>query len=291
MELISGYMGDAVLRHALNDLTQRTFGFDFEGWVTGGYYEGDYIPYSFIEDGKILSNVSANRMTFMQCGRKQDYIQIGTVMTDPGDRGRGLARKLIEHVAAQYKDLDGIYLFGNLDAVGFYRKCGFSEGRQYAYSVRDEYLPKAGSDGPFIPLKECGPSVRDGYLSAVRSGAVNSSLEQINRYGLTMFYTASMDDVSYDPDTGCYIVTEAEGDSLVLKSIISREQILLKDVLSRLTGNFQKLRLGFTPLPQDIPLCDEKIFDGGDDYRLFYSGSQLESIERERLYFPELSHA
>ena len=28
-------MEDAVLRHKLNDLTQKTFGFDFENWVTG----------------------------------------------------------------------------------------------------------------------------------------------------------------------------------------------------------------------------------------------------------------
>ena len=52
MELVSDYMRDDTLRHALNDLTKRTFGFDFEAWVTGGYFEGDYIPYSFIEDGK-----------------------------------------------------------------------------------------------------------------------------------------------------------------------------------------------------------------------------------------------
>lgn len=61
MELVSNYMRDDALRHALNDLTKKTFGFDFEDWVTGGYFEGDYIPYSFIENGKIISNVSANR--------------------------------------------------------------------------------------------------------------------------------------------------------------------------------------------------------------------------------------
>ena len=32
-------------------------------------------------------------------------------------------------------------------------------------------------------------------------------------------------------------------------------------------------------------------YDGADDYRLFYLGEQLKSIENEKLYFPELSHA
>ena len=49
MQLVSNYMRDDALRHALNDLTKKTFGFDFESWVTGGYFEGDYIPFSFIE--------------------------------------------------------------------------------------------------------------------------------------------------------------------------------------------------------------------------------------------------
>ena len=81
-----------------------TFGFDFEDWVTGGYFEGDYIPYSFIENGKIISNVSANRMNFLQNGVEKHYIQIGTVMTDEAYRKQGLAKKLIEHVVKQYED-------------------------------------------------------------------------------------------------------------------------------------------------------------------------------------------
>ena len=50
----------------LNGLTQKTFGFDFEGWVTNGYFEGDYIPFSYVEGGIMVSNVSANRMCFRQ---------------------------------------------------------------------------------------------------------------------------------------------------------------------------------------------------------------------------------
>ena len=49
MELVSDYMREDTMRHALNELTRKTFFFDFEDWVTGGYFEGDYIPYSFIE--------------------------------------------------------------------------------------------------------------------------------------------------------------------------------------------------------------------------------------------------
>ena len=74
MELVYDYIRNDALRHQLNALTRKTFGFDFEKWVANGYYEGDYIPYSFVENGKMLSNVSANRMRFLQNGVERNYI-------------------------------------------------------------------------------------------------------------------------------------------------------------------------------------------------------------------------
>ena len=132
MRLVKDYMNDEALRHELNGLTEKTFGFNFESWVTNGYFEGDYIPYSFEENGKIISNVSANRMHFIQNGVRRYYIQIGTVMTAKEYRNQGLARKLMEHVLEEYEDkCDGIYLFGDLGALDFYRKLGFEEKIQY----------------------------------------------------------------------------------------------------------------------------------------------------------------
>ena len=187
MELISNYMRDDDLRHALNDLTQKTFCFNFEGWVTGGYFEGDYIPYSFIEDGKILANVSANRMQFMQNGVVKNYIQLGTVMTDEAYRRQGLAAKLIKHVVETYeKNCDGIYLFGNLEALGFYRKMGFKEGLQYTCSVKKEFLPNAAKQG-FAPVDPEDQAMKEKYMDSVRNSTVNSSLEQMNKFGLQLF--------------------------------------------------------------------------------------------------------
>lgn len=78
MELVYDYIRNDALRHQLNALARKTFGFDFEKWVANGYYEGDYIPYSFVENGKMLSNVSANKMLFLQNGTECSYIQIDT---------------------------------------------------------------------------------------------------------------------------------------------------------------------------------------------------------------------
>ena len=133
MKLIKDYMKHDALRHELNVLTEATFGFHFESWVTAGYFTGDYIPYSLEENGRIISNVSANIMRFTQNGTIRNYIQLGTVMTAVEHRNKGFARQLMDYVVKEYEGkCDGIYLFGDLSALGFYRKSGFRERLQYA---------------------------------------------------------------------------------------------------------------------------------------------------------------
>lgn len=292
MELVSNYMRDDTLRHALNDLTKKTFGFDFEDWVTGGYFEGDYIPYSFIEDGKIISNVSANRMTFLQNGVEKNYIQIGTVMTDEAYRRQGLAKKLMDHVVKQYKDdCDGFYLFANLDAIDFYDKCGFSKETEYRYFVKNEFCRRKSAGEIFMPVNTADEQMKQKYMDMVRRSAVNSSLEHLNKFGLQMFYTADMENVYYVKDMDCFIVAEMEENTLLLQSIICENHVTLLDVLQRVRGEYHKCQLGFTPALKDMDICVAEQYDGADDYRLFYSGERLKSIENEKLYFPELSHA
>ena len=291
MELISDYMRDDTYRHMLNGLTQKTFGFDFEGWVTNGYFEGDYIPFSYAEGGKIVSNVSANRMCFRQNGSVKNYIQIGTVMTDVDYRKQGLAAGLMKHVIKEYeKDCDGIYLFGDLSAAGFYRKMGFEIINQYRYFLKEEFCTFDKTVEPFRSIQDMDDAVKKKYLDYVRTSEPHSSFEQINKYGLQMFYTSGLDQVFYCAEIDCFIVLE-EDEIPVLQSVLCREKVALTDVVRRIDLDKPRFMLGFTPLKEDHDKCISKIYDGGDDYRLFYRGKELESIERDKLYFPDLSHA
>ncbi len=289
MELIYDYMKDTEKRHMLNDLTQKTFWFDFENWVVGGYFEGDYIPYSFVEDGKMIANVSVNKMSFIQNGISKNYIQLGTVMTDEAYRKQGLAKKLMNHIIEEYKDkCDGFYLFANLDALDFYRKVGFLEGMQYSYSIKKEYLPDKSNVTLFKKVEQ---TMKNKYMDYVRNSAVNSSMEQSNKFGLQMFYTAGMENVYYAKDIDCFVILEEEENTIALQSIIAKEQISLKEICSRIDGKYDSIRLGFVPHGEEKFMCDIMRYDGGEDYRLFYLENELESIEKEQLYFPELSHA
>lgn len=288
MELIYDYMENDEYRHKLNDLTRKIFGFSFESWVTDGYFEGDYIPYSYLEDGNIICNVSANRMDFLQNGVEKHYIQIGTVMTDEAYRRQGLAGKLLQYVVERYQGkCDGIYLFGDLSALGFYKKAGFSQLSEYRYVLKEGVVSGAADCG-FIPMQE---SRRTQYLATVRRGAVYSALEQTNKFGLQLFYTASLEHVYYHPQMDCFAVLEKEGGTLILQGVICKEKLPLQAVVSQLGSDYDRLMLGFAPLEEERELFTAEVYDGGDDYRLFYLGEQLESVEMEKLYFPQLSHA
>ena len=77
----------------------------------------------------------------------------------------------------------------------------------------------------------------------------------------------------------------------MLKSIICKDKVSLKDVIARIDMEYENLVLGFTPCKEYEDMFESRIYDGADDYRLFYRGENLKSIEEEKLYFPELSHA
>lgn len=285
MKLVCNYMQDFSLRQQLNRLTQKTFGFDFQDWESGGYDVGDYIPWSYVQDGRMISNVSANRMCFLQNGELRNYIQIGTVMTDTAYRHQGLARDLMEKVLAAYApQCDGFYLFGDLSALGFYEKMGFTQCLQYQYRLKESVLQT-----------QCGfsPVTREGlgrYLDAVRTAAPNSAFDLRNKFGLQLFYTASLQDVFHCEELDCYIVL-AQGETPVLKSVICPRIIPLQEILIRLPCPCDGLVLGFTPRPEDATPFTPEPFDGGEDYRLFYKGDALAAVSRERLFFPLLSHA
>lgn len=59
----------------------------------------------------------------------------------------------MQHVIRQYQDCcDGIYLFGDLSALDFYRKLGFAEGVQYQYTLKSKYCRQTAAQPAFQPV-------------------------------------------------------------------------------------------------------------------------------------------
>ena len=96
------------IREGLNQLAGQTFGIRLEDWGE------DYRPYILFDGERAVANVSVNRMDFRLHGQVRRYIQLGTVMTHPDYRCRGLSRWLMERVLREWGGrCDALYLFAN----------------------------------------------------------------------------------------------------------------------------------------------------------------------------------
>lgn len=122
-------------RLAFDDLAQSIFGLSFEPWYQNGHWSDKYIPYTLFDGDLAVANVSVNTMTFTSANAGRLHgIQLGTVMTHPAYRGRGLSRFLMEQVLAEWKDKwDFLYLFANDTVLDFYPQFGFYPVKESCY--------------------------------------------------------------------------------------------------------------------------------------------------------------
>lgn len=108
------------LRKSFIDLAVKTFDLSFEEWYQQGYWTDAYIPYAFVERNKVIANASANIIDLRWQGEPRRYIQIGTVMTEPDHRNKGLAGQLIHHILQDWQqEADAFFLFANPTTVDF----------------------------------------------------------------------------------------------------------------------------------------------------------------------------
>lgn len=151
MILVSNYRKNQRLFSLLDVLGQQTFGIDLMKWRDDGLIGTNYIPYSYVSNGKIAANVSANLFACEIAGRTYQAVQFGTVMTDPSFRGHGLAGRLMNYVLSLYeKESLFVFLFANQNVHGFYPRFGFTHALQKKYVFRAADL--GGSADSFHPV-------------------------------------------------------------------------------------------------------------------------------------------
>ena len=125
-KIVKAYKENKTLRNSFNELAKKTFDLDFEDWYQNGYWKEQYNPYSIVFNNRVIANVSVNDMEFEIDEKRKHYIQLGTVMTEPKYRNRGLIRKLMQEIEQDFKEkIDGYFLFANDSVLEFYPKFGF----------------------------------------------------------------------------------------------------------------------------------------------------------------------
>lgn len=126
LTFVRGFRDDLTLRTSFNTLAKTVFGISFEKWYEHGYWTNKYDPFSYVDGEVVVANVSVNQIDLLLEGRVKKALQIGTVMTHPDYRNRGLSKKLMNKVLQEYKgQYDVMYLFANDTVLDFYPKFGF----------------------------------------------------------------------------------------------------------------------------------------------------------------------
>lgn len=286
-----------ILRESFNELTRRTFGFDFVGWYEAGQWGDFYIPQVLLDGEKVVSNVSVNIMQFDVQGVKKNYIQLGTVMTDNAYRGRGLNREIMERILAEYKDkVDGIYLFGNDEVVNYYPKFGFKPAKGYEYYLSCE---NAGGVKAYVLEKVDMQDVAQAekLYDFMRAYEVNANEQNQNdamymseNVNLFQFWLGAGygDSVYYLPEMNAYAILEVDGDRVLICQIFGKAEADILRLAKAANKDVAEVVLGYTPVQKEKYLVRER---KEEDCTMFIIGEDLACMEEKKMMFPVLSHA
>lgn len=278
---------DEAARSGFLHLANVVFGLDFEPWRTGGWWGADYIPHALMDEGRVVANVSANVIRTRVSGADKAFIQIGTVMTAPEYRGRGLARHLMEEVMARYGgNSDGMYLYANDSVLDFYPKFGFVKAQEHQYS-----LPVQKSGEPVRKLDMDNPADRARLIETyLESSNPYSALPMLGNTGLLMFYCGQFlkEQVYEIPGMGAVAVAAHDHSRMLVYDVFGGSAPL-RAILNALAMEETKTAvLGFTPTDAGNMVVEPRI---EEDTTMFVTGELVELLNQNLAMFPLLSHA
>jgi GNAT superfamily N-acetyltransferase len=268
LEFICDYKEKDELRHSFNELANSIFGINFESWYENGFWTEKYIPFSFIDDNKVVANVSVNMLNVLINGESMRGIQIGTVMTHPDYRNKGLSKKLMNKVLEKYQgSFDIMYLFANHTVLNFYPKFGFEriEETQFMYNIVDSHLP----DVIAPELKKLnGNDLNDLqfiYQFAKNRLPISNDFAVMNTVELLLFYCqiAFPNDIYFLEEQAIAIfkIFEEENELHIYDIISQKEFDLLKIVKSISVKSTKKIYYHFTV---DDVHTDTETFNGSE---------------------------
>ena len=288
-EFVSNYRDDERIRESFNELTDKTYGFNFRKWFDNGYWNNKYIPYSLLDGDRVVANVSVDIMDFIVLGERKTLIQLGTVMTDESYRGQGLNKFLLNKVIEEWQDkCDFIYLFANDTVLNFYPKFGFKKHNQYQCSLE---ASKGKSSEIIRKLNVDNSNDRNTLIRILNNKKSLAKLDNIKNTSLVMFYCIDFmkDNIYYIEEYDVIAICEYNKNEVILSDLFSDKDIALEKIINSLIkDDTEKVILGFTP--KDSYLYKEELINDEND-TLFIRCKKDTIFNKEKLMFPLLSHA
>jgi len=224
-------------------LMTEVYGFSFSPWLERKLWDERYESYSFIRDGKMLSNVCIYKTDLLIRGERVRAHQIGAVATLEGERGKSLSRTLIEHILGAYPGTPA-FLYAGADVLNFYPRFGFQ--RKYTYrpvlgaSINNKtenavkYLP----DDAFVQKMLYGGRVYSDLADAM-------NMQSVQMFRLLMSYT---DNIYFLPGCGALVVARQKDDKLFIADVITEKPLAFDILCNELPFNGVELvEFGFCP--------------------------------------------
>lgn len=286
-QIIKNYRNNDELRKSFNELAGKTFGLNFEDWYQNGFWGENYIPYSIVEDGKVISNVSVNKTDMLLDGEVKHFLQLGTVMTDETYRNQGLSREIMEEIEKDYKDkVDGIYLFASDSVLTFYPKFGFEKSVEYIYSKPVSISGKCQLEQVIMD----NPIAWKQLEHVMNNNVYHGKFDMVNNNELVMFYVTKFmqECVYYHSQTGTYVIAEIEGEDAFIHNVFSEKLEELDEVIALLGADVKNVTLGFVPREANEY---NRIEYHEEDCTFFIKGEAMQVVLNEKLRIPSLSHA
>lgn len=286
MTIVKHYRDNEALRSSFNTLAEATFGLNFENWYQMGYWGDNYTPYSVLEDGKIVANVSLNRTDMVIGGQRKRLYQLGTVMTYPEYRNRGYIRGLMAEVEKDTADADGVYLFGNDSVLEFYPKFGFVQNKEYVYSKTANQT----GESAMVQVKMDTSENRDRLAAAMAKSTFSTGCSMVDNSGLIFFYAAQFmqENVYFCESLNAWAIAELEEGVLTLHNVFGFEGLSLDAVIGAFGGEVREVVLGFAPENPEGWDCREY---HEEDCTFFTKGEAFRDFAGKKLRIPTLSHA
>ena len=286
--LVTNFRNDPRMRALFNQLTEATYGFNFEFWYDAGFWGDQYIPYSLVHDDKIVSNVSISKMEFLIENEKKTGVQIGTVMTDQDYRHGGLNKFLMEEVLNEWKGrVDFIYLFANNTVLDFYPKFNFERVTECQYS---KLLNASNTLASFKKLNVNDQKDRELLVRTINSSVPIAKVAMQNNTDLIMFYCLSFmrNSIYYLEELKAVVLADIKDETLQLYDVYSKDRVDLIEVIQLLSDKtIKRVVLGFTPLDTDG--FRKNLLEPEDV--LFVYKDHAEFFKNRSWRFPVLSHA
>ena len=287
MEIIRGYRDNKALRDSFNALAEQTFGgLNFEGWYQNGFWGDNYDPHSIVLDGRVVANVSVNRCDMEIGGQRSRILQLGTVMTDPAYRGRGLSRAIMDSIEPELAAADGVYLFGNDSVVDFYPKFGFRRGREMEYRKSVHQTKPATAEQVVMD----SPAAWARLSAAMERSTFREGCKMVGNPELIFFYVSQFmqESVFYIPRLDAWAVAELEDGTLTIYNIFAGETVTVNDIIAAFGPEVHTVALAFAPeSPEGWSVSDLH----EEDCNFFVRGGVFDEFEARELRIPSLSHA